>query len=80
MMKLRWYIPLSCLMILHSPDGAELHVESKQIFALRGLTKDLAEHVAAGTKTILYVSGQKFGVKETSEEIELMISNCEDNN
>lgn len=67
-------------MMLHSPDGQVLRVESHQIFAIRGLTKDLEQHVAAGTKTVIFAGGQKFGIKETPEEIETMIANCEDNN
>lgn len=76
MMKLRWYIPLSCFLALHTPDHQELLVEAKQIFVLRGLAKELEQHVAKGTKTIIYVDGQKIGIKETPEEIKSMIENC----
>lgn len=72
----RW-LPIACIILLHSPDGSELRVESRNLTAVRVLPHNFKEQVAPGTKTIVYSTGaQKFGVLETPEEIGNMIAGC----
>ena len=67
-----------CFIIVHGPNGKdELHVDASSIFIVRPTTKDIEPHIAAGTKTILYIGGQKFGISETPEEVEAMIRDCD---
>jgi hypothetical protein len=73
-MVMRRLWPLLCLITFHSPDGQLLTVEAKHVIAVRPAPS--SEHVAAGTKSILYVGGQKFGITETPAEAEIMINDC----
>ena len=64
-----------CLIILHSPDNRELRIETQHISVVR--PSDAAQQsLAPGTKSVLYVGGQKFGVVETPNEIEAIIRDC----
>ena len=68
-------LPLLCLVIFHSPDNRELRVESQHIAAVR--PADAAQQsLAPGTRAILYVGGQKFGVVESPIEIDAIIKDC----
>ena len=75
MTKWKWFIPLSCLIILHSPDNRELRIETSHIAAVR--PSDAAQQsLAPGTKAIVYVGSQKFGVVEAPSEIDAVIKDC----
>jgi hypothetical protein len=75
MMKWKWFIPLSCLIILHSPDGRELRLETAHIAAVR--PADAAQQsLAPGTKAIIYVGSQKFGVMESPNQIDSVVKDC----
>jgi hypothetical protein len=64
-----------CLAIFHSPDGRELRIESQHIAAVR--PADAAQQsLAPGTRAILYVGSQKFGVVETPGEVDAIIKDC----
>ena len=64
-----------CLVVFHSPDNRELRIETQHIAAVR--PADAAQQsLAPGTKSVLYVGGQKFGVVETPNEIEAIIRDC----
>ena len=64
-----------CLAIFHSPDGRELRIETQHIAAIR--PSDAAQqNLAPGTKAILYVSNQKFGVTESVGDIDQIIKDC----
>lgn len=79
MTKWKWYIPLSCIIALHSPDGTELRFEAHNFTAIQALPHGYKQHVAHGTKTIVYGSGgNKFGVTETPEEIAALAAKCGD--
>ena len=66
---------LLCLAIFHSPDNRELRLETQHIQAVR--PSDAAQQsLAPGTKAIIYVGGQKFGVLETPSEIDSIIKDC----
>jgi hypothetical protein len=67
--------PLFCLVVLHSPDNRELRIETQHIAVVR--PADAAQQsLAPGTKAVLYVGGQKFGVVESPSEIEAIIRDC----
>jgi hypothetical protein len=66
-----------CLIILHTPDGEEIAVDTRQILMLRP-TVHIREHFAPGTKTLLYLTAQKIGVTEEPHEVEYLIKICED--
>jgi hypothetical protein len=71
----RIVIAVTCLAIFHSPDNRELRIESQHIAAVR--PADAAQqHLAPGTKAIIYVGSQKFGVVESAVEIEQIIRDC----
>jgi hypothetical protein len=64
-----------CLAIFHSPDGRELRIESQHIAAVR--PSDAAQQqLAPGTKAIIYVGSQKFGIVESPTEIDAIIKDC----
>jgi hypothetical protein len=74
---MRFIVPLCCLIILHTPDGEEIAVDTRQILMLRP-TIGIREHLAPGSKTLIYVSGQKIAVKEMPHEVEYLTKICED--
>ena len=65
-----------CLLILHAPDGSDLTVQSEQIFAIRPVEELKGIKFAAGTKTVIYIASERFGVVETNTQIEVLISEC----
>jgi hypothetical protein len=68
-------VAVACLAIFHSPDNRELRLESQHIAAVR--PADAAQtQLAPGTKAIIYVGGQKFGVMETVQEVDSIIKDC----
>jgi hypothetical protein len=68
-----------CFITLHGPNGKDvMHIDASSIFIVRPNTPDIEPHIAHGIKTIVYVSGHRFGVSESFEEIEDMISKCEE--
>jgi len=66
---------LLCLAIFHSPEGRELRIETQHIAAVRPADA-VQQNVAPGTKSILYVGSQKFGVIESLAEIDTIIKDC----
>lgn len=69
-------IVLACLAIFHTPDGKMLSVDTRHIVALRTVPENYKGHLAPGTKSILYVSGQNFGIIESEQEAKDAIDNC----
>jgi hypothetical protein len=62
---------------LHTPDGEEIAVDTRQILMLRPTTH-IREHLAPLTKTLIYMTAQKVAVKEEPHEVEYLIKICED--
>ena len=68
-------IPFLCLAVFHTPDGRELRIETQHIAAVR--PSDAAQQsLAPGTKAILYVGAQKFGILETPIEVDGIVKDC----
>lgn len=74
---MRWFAPLFCLVVFHTPDGKPLTVDTRHIVALKP-AHNLKGHVAEGTNTVVYLTAQNFGVTETREQIEHLIHTCSD--
>jgi hypothetical protein len=71
----------SCVVVLHSPNGAQLIIPSgEDIKVMRPVGEAAQEHVAEGTHSVIYlgVRPNGFGVKESVEQIEAMIEACND--
>jgi hypothetical protein len=68
---------LLCLIVLHTPDGEEIAIDTRQILMLRPAYA-IQGHLAPGSKTLVYVSGQKVAVKEEPHEVEYLTKICED--
>jgi hypothetical protein len=68
-------LPLLCLVIFHSPDGREIRIDTLHVTAIRP-AEAVKQHLAEGTRTIIYASGQNFGVIEPVAEVDLMMKNC----
>jgi hypothetical protein len=52
-----------------------MRIESTHIDILRPADA-VQQHVAPGTKAIVYVGGQRFGVVESAAEIETLVKDC----
>jgi hypothetical protein len=60
---------LGCLLLFHSSDGSLIWIESEAIKVLRPAPA-YHDHVARGTKTIIYTStGKTFGVSENYDQV-----------
>lgn len=66
-----------CLVVFHAPDGSLVSVEKQHVAAVRPVTDAIKEHVAPGTKALVYVGQHKFGITETLDEAEAMLEQCE---
>jgi hypothetical protein len=64
-----------CLAIFHTPDGKIISVDTRHIIALRS-AENVKQHLAPGTNTVLYVSGQNFAITETPDEAKEAIRDC----
>ena len=74
-MRAVFYNTLLCMAILHSPDNRELRIETAHIAAVR--PSDAAQQaLAPGTRAVLYVGSQKFGVLESPSEIDAIMKDC----
>jgi hypothetical protein len=69
-------LPVVCLILVHSSDGGSLWVESEAITVLKPLLSKHQDHLARGTRTLVYTAGKVFGVRESEEDIERMIKSC----
>ena len=74
---MKTWLPLLCLIVLHTPDGEEIAIDTRQILMLRPTTH-IKEHFAPGSRTLVYVSGQKVTVRENPHEVEYLTKICED--
>jgi hypothetical protein len=68
---------IACLIVLHTPDGEEIAIDTRQILMLRPTTH-IREHLAHGTRTLVYMTAQKVAVTEQPHEVEYLIKVCED--
>ena len=67
---------IACLLVFHAPSGSDLTIESTSINAVRPAGE--FSHLAHGTNAVLYVAGEKFGVRETITEVEVLIGKCKE--
>jgi hypothetical protein len=72
-----WLNLLVCLIVLHTPDGGEVAVDTRQILMLQP-AESLKHHVARGTETIVFLTGQRIAVREQPHEVEYLTKVCED--
>ena len=77
-MRAVFYSALFCLVVLHSPDGKDLLIDSRHIAAVRPVESSLARHLHPNTRTIIYASTQTFGVIETTDEVNEALKECGD--
>ena len=72
-------ITLACLLVFHAPDGSELWVESEVVKVIRPVGVAHREHVAPGTRSVLYLAGVRqagWGVVESAAEVRRMVMGC----
>ena len=68
----------ACYVTLHGPSGNDaIKVDAASIFIIRAATPEMQRHVVKGVNTFVYVSGEKFGVSETVEEVEALVRGCQ---
>jgi hypothetical protein len=71
------YAILLCLAIFHTPDGGELRVDTRHIAAVRPAA-NIKSHLASGTRSVVYVTTNNFGIVETVDQAQQAIRNCID--
>jgi hypothetical protein len=74
----RKILPVACLILLHSADKADLWIESAAITVVRPVLPEHQDHVAKGTRTLVYTAGKVFGVREEEPAIERLIKACDE--
>lgn len=74
-------ILLSCLIMLHSPDGTGLLIGTNEI-VVREIDPKHQDHVAKGTNSVVYTNTKQngMGVKETLKEVTGLIDKCRESN
>lgn len=68
---------LLCLLLLHSPDGSVLAVEGMALQVIHDVER-YQGHIAKGTRSIVYVGGRAFGVRESREEVTRLRTECDE--
>ena len=73
-----WARALACLLTFHSPDGSRLLVESGIIKVIRPIEPAHSEHVAPGTRSVLYLGVRPagLGIVETAAQVLKAIEDC----
>jgi hypothetical protein len=64
-----------CLAIFHVPDGREIRIDTAHVSAIRS-AEGFGHHLAPGTRTIISLGSQNYGVTETPDEVEAIIEGC----
>ena len=69
--------PLALAFLLfHSPDGAPLWIACQAIFAVRPIGGATKQHVATGTRALIYTPGYTLAVKEAAEDAVAKAKGC----
>lgn len=66
---MRGALLLACLLTLHTPDGSAFYVEGTAIVAIRPVADAHKEHVAEGSRSVVYTLDKNFAVEEQAEEV-----------
>jgi hypothetical protein len=67
---------ITCLIVLHRPDGTEVAVDTRQIGFIEVV--QTRHNYAHGTRALVHVSGEKLAVNELPHEVEFLIKTCVD--
>lgn len=67
---------LACLVVFHAPDGTLVSVEKQHIAAIRPVSEAAKEHLAPGSRALVYVGSHKFAITETLDEAEAIMEQC----
>jgi hypothetical protein len=51
-------------------------IQSEAITVIRPLLSEHQDHLAKGTRTLVYTAARVFGVREEEDEIERMVKAC----
>jgi hypothetical protein len=70
-------LPLLCLLVLHTPDGNEVAVDTRQILMVR-TAEPIKHHLAHSAETVVFLSGYRVAVRELPHEVEHLVKTCED--
>jgi hypothetical protein len=65
-----------CLLLLHSPDGSELWIESNAITVIKSGVPH-RDHIAKGIGTVVYTAKGNFGIREADGDVAKMIKSCD---
>ena len=72
---MKWGRIVPCLVLLHSPDGSDILIETNSVTAIRPVVED-SEHVADGSRAIVYLVDKSFAVRESEVRIIEIIGTC----
>jgi uncharacterized protein (DUF2126 family) len=68
-------LPIWCLLLFHSPDGSPIWIASAAISIIKPAPPQ--DHVAKGTRTIIFTStGKNFGISESNDAVAGIIKAC----
>ena len=59
---MRMALPMLCLVVLHTPDGNEVAVDTHQILMVR-TAEPIKHHLAHTTETVVFLSGYRLAVR-----------------
>jgi len=74
---MRMALPMLCLVVLHTPDGNEVAVDTHQILMVR-TAEPIKHHLAHRTETVVFLSGYRLAVRELPHDVEHLVKTCED--
>jgi hypothetical protein len=67
---------ITCLIVLHRPDGAEVAIDTRHIDVIEPI--QTRHNYVHGARTLVHVSGDKVSVNELPHEVEYLIKVCVD--
>jgi len=62
-------------LLFHSPDGGPLWIACQAIFAVRPIG-GAKQHVASGTRALIYMPGHTLAIKEAPEDTAARVDKC----
>ena len=67
---------ITCLIVLHRPDGAEVAIDTRHIDVIEPI--QTRHNYVHGARSLVHVSGDKVSVNELPHEVEYLIKICVD--
>jgi hypothetical protein len=74
MKRAAWFV--LAFLLFHSPEGAPLWIACQAVFTIRPIGDVTKQHVATGTRALIYTPGHTLAVKEAADDAVAKANGC----